>query len=157
MEFIAYTFKGRKEIRSQAHDTREAAAHELFQAHAKLHRVETAVAVKTDGGTFVTFGKDIRSVSRLEAAKAMQQTPITATRDAEQAIGPATVKDARARCEEKFRHWPIVLVIHVNAFTRQIVGGYVMRHGVKTEARNFAEMMEMLADNPKTPVEFLSV
>lgn len=77
MKFIAYTFKGRKEVRSAAHDTREAAAQELFAANAKLHRVETAVAVQTAEGMRVTFGKDIRPVSRLEAAKALKQTSTT--------------------------------------------------------------------------------
>jgi hypothetical protein len=71
--FIAYTFKGRKEVRSAAHSTREAAAQELFTANANLHRVETAVAVKTGDGTWTTFGRDIRSVSRLEAATALKQ------------------------------------------------------------------------------------
>lgn len=71
---------------------------------------------------------------------------------------PETVKDARERCREKFQHWPLVLVIHVNNFTRQIESGYLLRHGVKSGSMMPAKMViAMLALDPATPVEFLSV
>lgn len=138
MKFIAYTFKGRKEIRSAAHDTREAAAQELFTADAKLHRVETAVAVQTAEGTLVTFGKDIRSVSRLEAAKALKQTPTT----------EPTLKDARPGRS---------LVIHVNAFTRKLTDGYWRVDGKMTARLTRAEVCFYLQTEADTQVEFLSV
>lgn len=58
----------------------------------------------------------------------------------------------------EFTNWPLVFVIHVNAFTRKIEGGYVMRHGVKEGATLPARvMLTTLAANPETPVEFLKV
>lgn len=165
--FIAYTFNGRKELRSSARETREEAAQELFDAHAKLHKVETAVAVKTDEGTLVTYGKDIRSVSRLEAAKAR------ACMHKCRACGGMFADGTHMRCEvadsykdvdpldifrQRFANWSVVLVIHVNAFTRKIESGYIMRHGVKNGGLlSAAKVVAYLAVDETVPVEFLSV
>ena len=66
MRFIAYTYKvpGQQVIESGAHDTREAAARELFAKLPKGHKlIETARAVEQNG-KWRTYGMDARGCRR---------------------------------------------------------------------------------------------
>lgn len=66
MRFIAYTYKGPGQhlVESSVHDTREAAARELFAKLPKGHKsVETARAVEQDG-KWRTYEMDARGCRR---------------------------------------------------------------------------------------------
>lgn len=139
--YLAYTYKRGKEIRSGAYRTREEAACELFSGNAKLASVATAVAVK-HGDTWTTYGRNIQPVTR-RAALAM--------------CGDKTAIDPREAARQKFRNVPLLWVVHVNSFTRKIESAYMLVHGVKSGGHiTAAQFGRELAENPQTPVEFLS-
>lgn len=64
-KYIAYTHRGRKYRETGPHDTREAAAAELFaMINSNVYSVETALAVEIMPDTWKTYGQDIRPVRR---------------------------------------------------------------------------------------------
>lgn len=63
-----------------------------------------------------------------------------------------------SKLAEDFKNWPLVLVIHVNSFTRKITSGYLLVHGQRNGGMMTAtQCANILAADPHTPVEFLSV
>ena len=67
-KYIAYTYRGRKYRESGPHETREAAAAELFAAiPANVYSVETAKAVEIAPGSWKTYGMDIQPIQRPRA------------------------------------------------------------------------------------------
>lgn len=64
VKYMAYTFTTHgKEFQSDAHDTREDAAKQLFDVHPKLKSVPTAEAV-CERGTWLTYGRNIQTIRR---------------------------------------------------------------------------------------------